>query len=105
MLLALTILIHTHASAHNYRTMQTQHTCHHILQYLPFKLDDPDEDSADDVGAGDGGQCCAESASQRSPSSCAASLSQSLLISISLYRGLLDFNHCKAASTFAGRTY
>ena len=52
---------------------------------------------------GGGGQCSADSASHSSALSSAASLSQLLLISISLYRGLFDFNHCKAASTFAGR--
>ena len=53
----------------------------------------------------DGGGHSADSASQSSASSCAASLNQSLLISISLYSGLFNFNHCKAASTFAGRMY
>ena len=57
------------------------------------------------VGDGGGGQCSADSASQSSESSSAASLSKPLFISTSLYSGLFNFNHCKAASTFAGQTY
>ena len=72
--------------------------------HLPFKCSDPVLSSLLVDGDNGGGQCCADSASQRSPSSCAVSLSQSLLITTSLYSGLFDFNHCRAVSTLAGRT-
>ena len=59
-------------------------------------------DDGDDDG---GGHCSADTASQRSASSSPALLVQLSLISISLYSGLFNFNHCSAASTLAGRTY
>ena len=54
--------------------------------------------SSVDCDDGGGGQCSVDSASQSLASSSAALLTQSLLICTSLYSGLFNFNHCRAAS-------